>query len=159
MKGSPSEKCKLQNGIPELSCYVQENILEEFDKGTNNGIKNHYSSVKCDERCDILKEEKDDYIDKISQGIFCLGLAFFFFSILMSFTIVIILFMNPFLQENELFLGMSLNTGKNLNFGSFVISVILFSCTKSEIQRDCFNHFSIIFLIIISITLFFSLCN
>ena len=159
MKAFPPEKCQFQNGIPELSCYVQENILEEFEKGTNNEMKNHYSFVKFDECSDILKEEKDDYIETISQGIFRLGLDFFLFSILMSFTIVIILFMNPFLQEDELFLGMSLSTGKNLSFGSFVISVILFSCTKSEIQLDCFNHFSIIFLIIISIILFFSLCN
>ena len=126
---------------------------------SNNGIKNHYAPVKCDKEFGALKEESEDCINTISQGIFRLGLAFFFFSVLMSFTIVIILSMNPYLQEDELFLGMSLNTGKNLSFGSFVISVILFSCTKSEIQRDCFNHFSIIFLIIISIILFFSVCN
>ena len=159
MKIVPPEKYQLQNGVPKLDCYVQENILEEFDKETKNGIKNHYAPVKCDKEFGTLKEESEDYIHKISQGIFRLGLAFFFFSVLMSFTIVIILFMNPYLQEDELFLGMSLNTGKNLSFGSFVISVILFSCTKSEIQRDCFNHFSIIFLIIISIILFFSVCN
>merc|ERR1712131_429828 len=121
----------------QISCLFSEK-QRIFDKRTNNEMKNHYSFVKFDDCSDILKEEKDDHINKISHGIFRLGLAFFFFSILMSLTIVITLFMNPFLQEDELFLGMSLSTGKNLSFGSFVISVILFSCTKSDIQLDCF---------------------